>query len=99
MDTGLDFLRAFAQSDENTERLRALGLDPYDDAAYMAAVERDGPGSDSASTLHPICYVTEDEGEDILSGTSDRLWRQHQAESHTGDTYVRGCPACEGWYV
>lgn len=99
MTTGLDYLRAFARSDENRDRLRALGLDQYDDAAYLAAVERDGPASDVASTLHPICYVEEGPAEAILSGVADRLWQRHATGEHTGDNYVRGCPACEGWYV
>lgn len=99
MTTGLDYLRAYAGSDENRERLAALGLEGYDDGAYAAAVEADGPDSDRASTLHPICYVEEATGEAILGGAADALWREHLDGSHVGDVYVTGCPTCEGWFA
>jgi hypothetical protein len=99
-------MSTFAPVTDGPVFLRAYAVEhspEYDDAAYLVAVARFGPGSDEASTLHPICYIAEDTAEAIMRD-ADRLWHEHadspegSPEAHEGDRHVAGCPVCEGWY-
>lgn len=52
---------------EGINLLRKIALEvggDYDDAAYVAACEAYGEGSDEATLLHPANFITEDQLED-----------------------------------